>query len=50
MLEGDAVRAAQVAESGSEINQAARETENYNLDRKPLIFLAFGRLAEAARG
>ncbi len=50
MLEGDAVRAAQLADIWSEVNQAARSTDIYNLDRKPLIFRAFGRLAEAASG
>ena len=31
------------------MNSAAREAEAYNLDRKPLVFSVFGRLAEAAR-
>ena len=50
MLGGDADRAAQLADIWSEVNQAARSTDIYNLDRKPLIFRAFGRLAEAASG
>jgi DNA polymerase-3 subunit delta' len=49
-LEGNAARAAHVAEIWSELNAAARSTDIYNLDRKPLIFRAFGRLAEAATG
>ena len=43
-------RAAHLADIWSEVNQAARSTDIYNLDRKPLIFRAFGRLAEAAGG
>ena len=35
--------------SGPRSNRAAREAEAYNLDRKPLVFSVFGRLAEAAR-
>lgn len=49
-LQGDTARAAQVAAIWSEVNQAARSTDIYNLDRKPLIYRAFGRLAEAAGG
>lgn len=49
-LEGEAPRAARVAEIWSEVNTAARSTDIYNLDRKPLIFRAFSRLAEAATG
>ncbi|MFZ5693417.1 MAG: DNA polymerase III subunit delta' [Pseudomonadota bacterium] len=43
-------RAARVAEIWSEFNEAARVTDIYNLERKPLIFRTFGRLADAARG
>lgn len=43
-------RAAGVADIWSELNAAARTTDIYNLDRKPLIFRTFGRLADAARG
>jgi DNA polymerase-3 subunit delta' len=46
----DKTRAARVAEIWGELNTAARDTDIYNLDRKPLIFRAFGRLADAARG
>lgn len=49
-LEGNKARAAHIAEIWSELNAAARSTDIYNLDRKPLIFRAFGRLAEAATG
>ena len=31
------------------MNKAGREAEDYNLDRKPLVFSVFGQLAEAAR-
>lgn len=48
--EGNPAQAARVAEIWSELNAAARSTDIYNLDRKPLIFRAFGRLAEAATG
>lgn len=46
----DTARAARVAAIFDELNVAARDTDTYNLDRKPLIFKAFGRLADAARG
>jgi DNA polymerase-3 subunit delta' len=42
-------KAAHLAELWDEVNAAARDTNIYNLDRKPLIFRAFGRLADAAR-
>jgi DNA polymerase-3 subunit delta' len=29
------------------INRAARDTAEYNLERKPLVFSVFGLLAEA---
>jgi DNA polymerase-3 subunit delta' len=31
-------------------NQAARDVDTFNLDRKPLVFNVFGWLAEASRG
>ena len=31
------------------LNQSARETEVFNLDRKPLVFAIFGWLADATR-
>ena len=38
-----------VARAWERINQAGRDVEIYNLDRKPLVFTVFGLLAEAAR-
>jgi len=43
-------RLARVAEVWEKLNRAAGEVEEYNLERKPLLFAAFGLLAEAARG
>jgi DNA polymerase-3 subunit delta' len=43
-------RLAQLAEASARINQAARDTETYNLERKPLVFGVFGLLAEATCG
>ena len=40
---------ARVAETWEKVNQAARDAEAYNLERKPLVFAIFGALAEAAR-
>jgi DNA polymerase III subunit delta' len=45
----DARRLARVAEVWESVNQAARDAEEYNLDRKPFVFSVFGRLAEASR-
>jgi DNA polymerase-3 subunit delta' len=42
-------RLARLAEVWEKINRAARETESYNLERKPLVFSVFGMLAEATR-
>jgi DNA polymerase III subunit delta' len=42
-------RLARVAEVWEKVNRAAGEVEEYNLDRKPLVFAVFGLLAEAAR-
>ena len=39
-----------LAEASERINQAARDAEVYNLERKPLVFGVFGLLAEATRG
>lgn len=46
----DTGRAARIADIWSELNAAAHVTDVYNLERKPLIFRTFGRLADAARG
>ncbi|HET7803274.1 MAG TPA: DNA polymerase III subunit delta' [Pseudolabrys sp.] len=42
-------RLARVAETWERVNQAARDVDAYNLERKPLVFAVFGALAEAAR-
>jgi DNA polymerase-3 subunit delta' len=42
-------RLARVAEVWEKVNGAAREVEDFNLDRKPLVFAVFGLLAETAR-
>ena len=38
-----------VAETWEKVNQAARDAEAYNLERKPLVFAIFGALAETVR-
>ena len=40
-------RLARLAEVWEKINSAARDTAEYNLERKPLVFSVFGLLAEA---
>ena len=40
-------RLARLAEVWEKINSAARDTAEYNLERKPLVFSLFGLLAEA---
>ncbi len=40
---------ARVAEAWEKVNRAAGEAEEYNLERKPLVFNVFGWLAEAVR-
>jgi DNA polymerase-3 subunit delta' len=42
-------RLARLAEVWEKINRAARDTQDYNLERKPLVFSVFGMLAEATR-
>jgi DNA polymerase III subunit delta' len=42
-------RLARLAEVWEKISRAARDTESYNLERKPLVFSVFGLLAEATR-
>jgi DNA polymerase-3 subunit delta' len=42
-------RLARLAEVWEKINRAARDTEAYNLERKPLVFSVFGLLSEATR-
>ncbi|MBX9709729.1 MAG: DNA polymerase III subunit delta' [Xanthobacteraceae bacterium] len=43
-------RLARLAQVWEKINQSARETEAFNLERKPLVFSVFGLLAEATMG
>jgi DNA polymerase-3 subunit delta' len=43
----DSSRLNRVAEAWDKVNAAARDAEEYNLDRKPLVFNVFGWLAEA---
>jgi len=40
---------ARLAEVWEKINRAARETESFNLERKPLVFSVFGLLADVTR-
>ena len=47
---GEIGRLAQLANAWERINQATRDAEIYNLERKPLVFGVFGLLAEATRG
>src|ERR1700675_180365 len=42
-------RLARLAEGWEKINRAARDTAEYNLERKPLVFSVFGLLSEATR-
>lgn len=46
----DPARLAKVAEVWEKLNRAARDVEVLNLERKPMIFAAFGLLAGTARG
>ena len=46
----DAARMARLAEAWEKVNAAGNDAEEYNLDRKPLVFTVFGALAEAVRG
>ena len=41
-------RLARVAEVWAAVNNAAREAEAYNLDRKPLVFSVFDRISRSA--
>ena len=42
-------RLARLAEVWEKLNRAARDTQDYNLERKPLVFSVFAQLAEATR-
>jgi DNA polymerase-3 subunit delta' len=46
----DRTRLDRLAQAWEKVNNAVREAEDYNLERKPLVFNVFGWLAEAARG
>ncbi|HEX4410679.1 MAG TPA: DNA polymerase III subunit delta' [Xanthobacteraceae bacterium] len=48
--EGEIARLDRLADAWSRVNEAARDTETYNLERKPFVFNVFGLLAEATRG
>ena len=45
----DRHRMVRVADAWDKVNRAGRDTEIYNLDRKPFVFSVFGALAQAAR-
>lgn len=45
----DLPRLARLAEVWEKINGAARETESFNLERKPLVFSVFAMLSDATR-
>jgi DNA polymerase-3 subunit delta' len=48
--QGEIGRLARLADVWARIDQAARDAQTYNLERKPLVFGVFGWLAEATRG
>ena len=45
----DLPRLARLSEVWEKIGRAVRETQEFNLERKPLVFSVFGMLAEAMR-
>ena len=45
----DLPRLARLSEVWEKVGRAVRETQEYNLERKPLVFSVFGMLAEAMR-
>jgi DNA polymerase-3 subunit delta' len=45
----DRGRMVRIAQAWEKINEAASNVDEYNLERKPLVFSVFGWLAEAAR-
>src|SRR5436190_14311233 len=49
LASADRERMLRIAEAWDKVNQAARDADEYNLERKPLVFSVFGWLAEAAR-
>ena len=48
-INADLPRLARLAEVWEKIARAARDTQDYNLERKPLVFSVFSMLAEAMR-
>jgi DNA polymerase-3 subunit delta' len=46
----DMRRAARIAAAWDHVTRAVNDADEYNLDRRPLVFSVFGQLAEAARG
>ncbi len=49
LASADRDRMLRIAEVWDKVNQAAHDADEYNLERKPLVFSVFGWLAEAAR-
>ena len=49
LARADRERMLRIAQAWDKVNQAARDADEYNLERKPLVFSVFGWLAEAAR-
>ena len=47
--EADLPRLARLSEVWEKVSRAVRETQEFNLERKPLVFSVFGMLAEAMR-
>lgn len=45
----DLNRMARLAKAWEKVNRVGRDTDEYNLDRKPFVFTVFGALVEAAR-
>jgi DNA polymerase-3 subunit delta' len=45
----DLPRLARLSEVWETVSRAMRETQEFNLERKPLVFSVFGMLAEAMR-
>ena len=48
--EGGTAQLARIADTWERVNAAARDAEEFNLERKPLVFTVFGLLAETAGG
>jgi DNA polymerase III subunit delta' len=46
----EAARMARIADAWEKVNRAASEAQEFNLERKPLVFSVFAVLAETARG